>query len=224
MSNSSAKSSANSSTDFSAKSAPRCRLYLQAPVLVTAKHEAQLARALAAVHPACVLLTDNGEAVEKVPDTAIDRLIDQVQGAGAACLVQDIDAAAALGADGVHIPADLALYGKARALLGTSANIGAACGGARHEAMQFAEAGADYVAFGPARAERTEMLELVRWWSEIFVVPCVAWNVETIAEAAAFAEAGADFIAPMPVIWDDDEAIETLLEMDRAINGNRRTA
>jgi len=210
------------------KSAPRCRLYLQAPALITAKQQAQLARALSAVQPACVLLTDNGEALEKVPETAIDRTIDGVQGAGAACLVENIEAAAELGADGVHIPADLELYDRARALLGASANIGAACGRARHEAMRLAETGADYVAFGasvtalPAIHEAREILELMTWWSEIFVIPCVAWNVETIADAGAFADAGADFIAPPPTIWDDDDAIERLVEMDRAIG--RRAA
>ncbi len=217
---------ATSPANPSSKSTPRCRLYLPVPAIVTAKHEAQLARVLEAVHPACVLLTHNGEATDKVPGTEIDRLIDTVQGAGAACLVQDIDAAAELGADGVHIPADLDLYAKARTLLGTSANIGVACGSARDEAMHLAEAGADYVAFGPSGAsmdERPEMLKQVSCWSEIFVIPCVAWNVETIAEARALAEAGADFTAPAPTIWDDDETIETLVEMDRAIGGIRRT-
>ena len=211
-----------------AKPMPRCRLYLQAPPPVTADREAQLARALAAVSPACVLLTDNGEAMEKVP--AIDRAIDTVQGAGAACLVENFEAAAELGADGVHISADPDLYAPARALLGASANIGVFCGQARHQAMQLAEAGADYVAFGPSATvepsmhEAGEMLELVTWWSEIFVIPCVAWNVERVADAGAFADAGADFIAPPPTIWEDDEAIERLVELDRVISGNRRAA
>ena len=35
-----------------------------------------------------------------------------------------------------------------------------------------------------ADREREERAELIAWWSEIFVVPCVAWNVETQEEAA----------------------------------------
>ena len=65
--------------------------------------------------------------------------------------------------------------------------------------------GADYVAFGP-EAESTidaidQYADLIAWWSEIFVVPCVAWNVDSAEQAARFAALGADFVAPSSRIW-----------------------
>jgi len=44
-------------------------------------------------------------------------------------------------------------------------------------------------------AARARRLELIGWWGEIFEVACVAFDVETVAEARALAAAGADFVA-----------------------------
>lgn len=204
---------------------PICRLYLQVPAPLTAKLESQLTQALAQVAPACVLLSDNCDISEKVP---ADRIIDVVQGAGIACLMEnDIDAAELAGVDGVHIPADSDLYARARAVLGESANIGVGCGLDRHAAMQLAEAGADYVAFGVASGTTDhfdQYADILSWWSEIFVVPCVAWNVDNVAHAAQLAEAGADFIAPSPAIWQSDSALALLTDIDTAIRSARRAA
>jgi thiamine-phosphate pyrophosphorylase len=208
-----------------AESTPRCRVYLQVPASLTAKLESQLAQALALVAPACVLLCQNGEHLEKVP---ADRLIDLAQSAGVACLIENsIALAEELGADGVHILADREVYAKARAILGESANIGASCGFDRHEAMQLAEAGANYVAFGPDTGTIDaidQYKDIIGWWSEIFVVPCIAWNVESAALAAELAEAGADFIAPPRSIWQHDAALEIIADIDKAIRAVRRAA
>jgi thiamine-phosphate pyrophosphorylase len=72
------------------------------------------------------------------------------------------------------------------------------------DAMMLGEAGADYVGFGiPAHVEdretaRARQLDLVAWWGEIFEPPCVAFDVETIGDAAHLAAAGADFVALKP--------------------------
>jgi thiamine-phosphate pyrophosphorylase len=67
--------------------------------------------------------------------------------------------------------------------------------------MTLAEAGVDYIAFGApshlrdrdkARARRDGLVE---WWSEIFQVPGVAFDVETAEEAEALARLGVDFVA-----------------------------
>lgn len=197
---------------------PTCRLYLQVPAPLTAKVEAQLTQALAQAAPACVLLCGNGQTSETVPP---DSIIDLVQGAGVACLIENnIDVAEHVGADGVHISADLELYARARALLGESANIGVGCGFDRHLAMQLAEAGADYVAFGVEGGSIDhfdQYTEILSWWSEIFVVPCVAWNVYNAAHAEQLARAGADFIAPPPSIWQRDTALTIIGGIDNAI-------
>jgi len=74
--------------------------------------------------------------------------------------------------------------------------------------MIMAELGADYVAFGPAEDESTRerRAELIAWWAEIFVVPCVAWDVETAEEAERLASLGADFIALSIAVWQAEGA------------------
>lgn len=134
-----------------------------------------------------------------------ERFVTHVQTAGIAALIaDDVAAARALGADGVHLTWRAGIvdaYKEARAGLGPDAIVGADAGRSRHDAMELGEAGADYVAFGiPAHVgdretARERRLELVAWWAEIFEIPLVAFNVETVEDAAELARAGADFIA-----------------------------
>ena len=204
----------------------RCRLYFQFPAQPSAKLEAQLAQAIATTDAACVLLCGDGRAVDE--DHA-GRLINLVQASGLACLIEhDAGLAERLGADGLHIDAESEAYIAARKLLGENANIGALCGLGRHDAMQLAELGADYVAFGPKSESIIDAIDqyadLIAWWSEIFVVPCVAWNVETAEQAAKFAALGADFVAPSARIWRDDDALQRVAEIDYAVRHVRRAA
>jgi thiamine-phosphate pyrophosphorylase len=204
----------------------RCQLYLQFPVQPSAKLEAQLAQAIASSEVASVLLVPDDSTVDKIH---IGRLIDLVQGRGIACLIaNDIGLAEQLGADGVHIEADPTAYTEARKLLGENASIGAGCGLHRHDAMLLAELGADYVAFGPDAGSDIDMIdqyaELIAWWSEIFVVPCVAWNIGSAEEAARLAALGVDFVAPSIRIWRDEEAPRIIAEIDSAIRQARRAA
>ena len=204
----------------------RCRLYFQFPAQPSATLEAQLAQALATTDAACVLLCGDGAPIDE--DHA-GRLIDLVQASGLACLVEN-DAALAerLGADGLHLDANAETYTAARKLLGESANIGVLCGLERHDAMQMAELGADYVAFGPKAESIIDAIDqyadLIAWWAEIFVVPCVAWNVETAEQAAKFAALGADFVAPSARIWHGDDALRRITEIDNAVRHVRRAA
>lgn len=116
--------------------------------------------------------------------------------------------AAKAGADGVHIGAEDADYALARRTVGEDAIVGVSCYASRHDAMVAAEAGADYVAFGaffptatkrpPARAT----VDLLRWWSELTVVPCVAIGGITPENCAPLVTAGADFLAVVSAVWD----------------------
>jgi thiamine-phosphate pyrophosphorylase len=198
---------------------------LQVPAPLTAKLDAQLTQALADTSAACVLLCNN----DRQMDETLDRLLDLVQTAGIACLIEDdVARAERLGADGVHIPADAELYRHARASLGESANIGVGCGLDRHAAMSLAEMGADYVAFGPEAAGDIDAIdqcaELIAWWSEIFVVPSVAWNIDDVERAARLASLGADFLAPSRAIWQDDDAAALIAGIDDAIRRARWAA
>jgi len=91
-----------------------------------------------------------------------------------------------LGLDGVHLTDGGRNVRKLRKDLGEDAIIGAFCGTTRHEGMAAAEAGADYVSFGPvgetplgdgSRAEA----DLFQWWSEMIEVPVVAEGALTAA-------------------------------------------
>jgi thiamine-phosphate pyrophosphorylase len=204
---------------------PHCRLYLQFPMHPSAQSVSRLTHAIASTDTASVLLCSDSPQANDDPAS----LLALVQGSGLACLVaNDAMFAARLGADGVHLAADTTLYGEARKTLGTDASIGVFCGFSRDDAMRLAEAGADYVAFGPEDENDSgaidQRAELIDWWSEIFVVPCIAWNVGTAEEAARCAARGADFVAPPLGLWDDDESPRLIAEIDRAIRASRRTA
>lgn len=202
----------------------RCRLYFQFPAQAPAPIVARLADAMASADAACVLLCRGKSAFD---ETEVGKLIDLVQARGLACLIED-DAALAerLGADGVHIQADPTLYAEARKLLGDSASIGAFCGVDRHDAMRLAELGADYVAFGPNGTIDAidQYTDLISWWSEIFVVPCVAWNVDNAEQAARLAALGADFVAPTPGLWQAADAPRLIAEIDSAVRQSPRAA
>jgi len=132
-------------------------------------------------------------------------LVDIAQARGVAALIDhDVQLARTLRADGVHLPwaKDAATrYAEARQIMGNHFIVGVDAGRSRHDAMTLGEAGADYVGFGiPAHVEdretaRARRLALIEWWSEIFEVPCVAFDVESPNEAAALVRAGADFVA-----------------------------
>lgn len=202
----------------------RCRLYLISP-----PHIGDLAAFAEALGPALEagdvaafqLRLKGGEEPETgapaPPDvtdvrTAAAMLFPIVQGYGAAALLNDDPALAAeLGADGVHIGQDDAPYADARAALGEGGIVGVTCHASRHLAMEAAEHGADYVAFGaffptptkapPAQADP----EILAWWSELFTIPCVAIGGVSVNTAPGLAQAGADFVAVSAGVWGSPE-------------------
>jgi thiamine-phosphate pyrophosphorylase len=132
-----------------------------------------------------------------------------VQAHDAAFIVNDRpDIAASCGADGVHVGQQDASYAEARRLLGGEAIVGVTCHDSRDLAMAAAEAGADYVAFGAFFTTATKEPrfqadpELLRWWSDVMTVPCVAIGGITVDNAAVLVEAGADFLAVVSGVWD----------------------
>lgn len=131
-------------------------------------------------------------------------LIEIAQRRGVAALVAD-DArlARTLKADGVHLSAGIEgaaeRYADAREILGQRGIVGGEAGGSRHEAMELAEAGADYVAFAPdpglaAGEAEQDRDDLTGWWAEVFEVPCVALGAGDADTARRLALLGADFV------------------------------
>ncbi len=86
--------------------------------------------------------------------------------------------------------------------------IGVTCHDSRHLAMEAAEAGADYVAFGaffPTTTKSTTHRpdpEILTVWQEVMEVPCVAIGGITVETAGTLAAAGADFVAVSAGVWD----------------------
>ena len=125
----------------------------------------------------------------------------------AVILNDDPALAARLGCDGVHVGQSDASLAEARRLVGPDRMVGVTCHDSLHLAMEAAEGGADYVAFGaffptttkdaPTRAE----LGLLTGWQADMVVPCVAIGGITVATAREVAAAGADFIAVSAGVW-----------------------
>lgn len=101
------------------------------------------------------------------------------------------DIAAAAGVDGVHLAA--AEVGEARRRLGDAALIGAEAHASRHEAMVAGEAGADYVTF--RTGDRDRLVELVGWWNDVSVLPCVAAGAIFPDMVMPLARAGAGMLA-----------------------------
>ena len=154
---------------------------------------------------------------------AVDMLRPVVQAHGAAFILNDRpDLAAELGCDGVHVGQEDASYGEARTLL-PHGIVGVTCHDSRHLAMEAAEAGADYVAFGaffPTQTKEPKTqadIELLRWWSEIMVVPCVAIGGITVANAPALIEAGADFLAVSSGVWEHPDGAEAAVRAFNAL-------
>lgn len=136
-----------------------------------------------------------------------------------AFIVNDsIGLAKRLGADGVHLGQDDGDPRDARALLGCDAQIGVTCHASRHLAMEAGEAGADYVAFGSFYQTGTKTVstyadaEIIRWWTMLSPIPCVAIGGITPDNAAPLVEAGADFIAVSASVWACEEGPAAAVE------------
>ncbi len=139
---------------------------------------------------------------------AVDALRPVAEARDVAFLLNDrADLAAATGCDGVHVGQQDTPYAEARRLLGADRIVGVTCHASRHLAMEAAEAGADYVAFGAFFPTATKEAvhradpEILRWWSELVTVPCVAIGGITPANCAPLVAAGADFLAVVSAVW-----------------------
>jgi thiamine-phosphate pyrophosphorylase len=193
---------------LSASAAPT-RLYLiTPPALEPPAFADRLAQALDAGDVASVQLR-----LKEVDDGAIRRAAEILrpiaQQRGVAFLMNDRpDLALTTGCDGVHVGQQDATYAQARQLLGPDRIVGVTCHASRHLAIEAADAGADYVAFGAFFASSTKTgehradPEILRWCSEVMTVPCVAIGGITPENCAPLVAAGADFLAVISAVWD----------------------
>lgn len=186
-----------------------CRLYLiTPPKLEPVAFAETLKRALDAGDVASLQLRLKDVSDDEIR-RATESLMPVAQAKDVAFLINDRPGLAAeLGADGVHIGQEDATYAQARAAVGPDRIVGVTCHNSRHLAMEAADAGADYVAFGAffptqTKASKTRAdTELLRWWSELMVAPCVAIGGITVENARPLIDAGADFLAVSSGVWD----------------------
>jgi thiamine-phosphate pyrophosphorylase len=200
-----------------------CRLYLISPPRVAPQDFAGVLKgALAGGDVASFQLR-----LKDVSDDEIRRATDAlrpiVQGAGAAFILNDRpDLAAELGCDGVHVGQEDASYADARRAL-PNGIVGVTAHDSRHLAMEAGEAGADYVAFGAFFPTQTKQpktqadIELLRWWSQMMVVPVVAIGGITVQNASALVEAGADFLAVSAGVWQHPDGPEAAVKAFNAL-------
>ena len=185
----------------------RCRLYLITPPKLEPRAFAEtLKRALGAGDVASLQLRLKDVSDDEI-EQAVNALMPIAQAADVAFILNDRpDLAKKFGCDGVHVGQEDASYAEARAAMGAGI-VGVTCHDSRHLAIEAAEAGADYVAFGaffPTMTKEAKThadLDLLTWWSEVMVVPCVAIGGITVENAKPLVQAGADFLAVSSGVW-----------------------
>ena len=186
---------------------PPCQLYLISPPVIDEAFVDQLRAALDGGPVAAFQLRLKG-----VDEDEIARLAPPLQALCAerevAFIVNDsIALAQRLNADGVHLGQGDGDAKEARKVLGPAVQIGVTCHDSRHLAMDAGEAGADYVAFGafyPTTTKETSHRPdptILRWWSTLMELPCVAIGGITPENARPLVEAGADFLAVSGAVW-----------------------
>ncbi|MCB5945860.1 thiamine phosphate synthase [Acidocella sp. KAb 2-4] len=184
-----------------------CRLYLITPPVLPADFERQLASALDAGDVAALQLR-----LKDAPDDEVLRVIDRLrpiaQQRDVAFILNDRpDLAVKSGCDGAHVGQTDMPIKQARKVLG-DLTLGVTCHNSRHLAMEAAEAGADYVAFGAffptATKEPPEMAEIetLEIWAQTMEVPCVAIGGINAENCAPLVRAGAEFLAVVGAVWN----------------------
>jgi thiamine-phosphate pyrophosphorylase len=123
----------------------------------------------------------------------------------------------------VHVGQDDLPYREARRIVGPGRQIGVTAKASRHLAMEAAEAGADYVAFGAFFNSTTKAvttpasLEILEWWSGLMEVPCVAIGGITVGNCRPVIAAGADFLAVAGGVWNHEDGPEAAVRAFNAV-------
>ncbi|NBQ38215.1 MAG: thiamine phosphate synthase [Alphaproteobacteria bacterium] len=104
----------------------------------------------------------------------VKALVPVVHEAGAVLLIVDaFEMVARTGADGVHLSSPTRVIEATAAMRRIDRSVGVGGLKARHDAMEAAELGADYVMFGEIRPDGSVptlsmVVERAEWWAELF--------------------------------------------------------
>ena len=215
---------------FERQRRPACQLYLISPPTLAADFADTLAAALGG-GPVAAFQLRLKECSDDVIRAAAAALMPVCAAHDVAFILNDrADLAAELGADGVHLGQSDGSPAEAKKLLPRGSQIGVTCHDSRHLAMEAAEAGADYVAFGAFYPTLTKVSNyrpdpsILAWWTTLSDLPCVAIGGITPDNARPLIDAGGDFIAVCSAVWDHPHgaaagvaAFATVLEEARPV-------
>lgn len=187
----------------------RCRVYLITPEKFDPTPFAdRMAAALDGGDVAAVQLRIKNES-DDAWKRAIDALRPVCQSRGVAFLLNDrADLVVQTGCDGAHVGQEDMPAREARRIMGPDLTLGVTCKGSRDLAMQAGEDSADYVAFGAFFPSTTKEVknfldpEILRWWSDLFEIPCCAIGGITPENCGPLVRAGADFLAVVGCVWN----------------------
>jgi len=189
-----------------------CQLYLITPPAFQPAAFAPVLQAALDAAPVAALQIRLKAATDDQVRQAVKALLPICHAKNVAVILNDRpDLAAELGCDGVHIGQEDASYAEARRLMGPDRTVGVTCHDSRHLAMEAAERGADYVAFGAffpttTKDAKTQAdIDIIAWWSELMTTPCVAIGGITTENCTPLIEAGADFLAVSSGVWNHPE-------------------
>lgn len=190
------------------------------PAFEAAPFAENLARILDSVEVACLRLS-LASRDDDVLGHAADTLREVAHARDVAIVIEShFLLAQRHGLDGVHLPDGARNLRKAREALGADAIVGAHCGVTRHDGLNAAEAGADYVAFGPVGASAlgdgsVAPRDLFAWWSEMIEVPVIAEGGLNAALIAGLAPV-TDFFALGEEVWAAPDPLATLAALVQA--------
>lgn len=193
------------------------RLYLDTPSRMDPAAFAEvLGGVLAEVPVACVRLTLESAADEAAWMLAANHLMPVCHDADVPLVITDhFRLVAPLGLDGVHLATARTPVREVRKTLGNDRIVGAFAGTTRHNGVTLADAGADYVSFGPVGDagalgdEDRAGDDLFTWWAEMIETPIVAEGRVSLGDARRLAEI-TDFVVPDIGLWDTEAPVQSL--------------
>jgi thiamine-phosphate pyrophosphorylase len=173
------------------------RFFLVAPDTIDATHLLACARAACKAADCASIL---------VP-AALDReSVEALQGLGLAVILNNAEPRNVhhVKADGLQVSSLENLQDIRKALKNES--LGVLAGVSRHDAMEAAEAGVDYVAFTQTRQYAGE--PIIKWWQDVTEVPAVAFD--PVGDATLKPQRP-DFVRPHDDMWQTAEAAARVL-------------
>lgn len=173
-----------------------------------------LSRVLDSADVACVRLALSSQDEDQILRTG-DSLREITHARDIALVIENhVMMVTRLGLDGVHLSDGSRSVRRVRTELGGDAIVGAYCSTSRHDGMNAAESGADYVSFGPVGATalgdgNLADPEIFDLWSEIIEVPVVAeggLDEDSITRLRNVT----DFFGIGPEIWGAEDPADQL--------------